>query len=517
MSLANMKVGTKLAFGFAGALVLLTVIAVLSVWRMHHSSEVTDYVINDKLKNERLISEWQSLVETNMVRTIAAVKATDEPTQKYFEQAISSTSARISELQDTIGARLSNPTAKAIFSEAMQLRSAYRVARDEAFKSKAAGNNEATAAFIEKDMQPRINAYMGALAKLAKDQHKLIDELGQQIHAQNLSGQWLVAMLTIAAVVSGIAAASYIAINLLRQLGGEPGVAADIAGQIALGNLAIAIPTRPGDQSSLLYAIKTMRDGLANIVGEVRASTDTIATASNQILAGNVDLSSRTEQQASSLEQTTSSMEQLTATVKNNAESATRANRLAASASDVALKGGEVVGSVVRTMDDINGSARQIVEIISVIDGIAFQTNILALNAAVEAARAGEQGRGFAVVAAEVRTLAQRSAAAAKEIKALIANSVEKVDIGSRQVEQAGSTMNKIVDSVKRVTDIMEEITSASQEQSLGIAQVNAAVGQMDQATQQNASLVEQATAASESLKEQARNLAQVVSVFKLA
>jgi methyl-accepting chemotaxis protein len=259
-----------------------------------------------------------------------------------------------------------------------------------------------------------------------------------------------------------------------------------------------------------------MSGSLVKIVGEVRTGTDTIATASGQIASGNLDLSSRTEQQASALEETASSMEELTGTVKQNADNARQANGLAVLASEVAVKGGTVVSQVVGTMSSINDSAKKIVDIIGVIDGIAFQTNILALNAAVEAARAGEQGRGFAVVASEVRSLAQRSAAAAKEIKTLIDDSVEKVDTGSKLVAQAGATMDEVVASVKRVTDIVGEISAASQEQSTGIEQVNQAITQMDDVTQQNAALVEEAAAASQSLQDQAANLAHVVSVFKL-
>ena len=304
--------------------------------------------------------------------------------------------------------------------------------------------------------------------------------------------------------------------GLLKQLGGEPGYAADIVSEIAAGDLTVDVKIRPGDSSSLLFAMRSMRDSLAQVVGEVRQGTDTMATASSEIAAGNLDLSSRTEQQASALEETASSMEELTSTVRQNADNARQANQLAASASEVAAKGGAVVSQVVDTMGSINASSRKVVDIIGVIDSIAFQTNILALNAAVEAARAGEQGRGFAVVASEVRNLAQRSAAAAKEIKELIGDSVSKVDIGAKLVDQAGATMSEVVDSIKRVTDIMSEITAASQEQSAGIEQVNQAIGQMDQVTQQNAALVEEAAAAAASLQDQAGNLSQVVSVFKL-
>ncbi|WP_454775228.1 methyl-accepting chemotaxis protein [Janthinobacterium tructae] len=318
------------------------------------------------------------------------------------------------------------------------------------------------------------------------------------------------------ALVTSLLAAVLITRSVTRQLGCEPDEAAAIAGQIASGNLAVPIHTRVGDTHSLLHAMQSMRDSLAQIVQQVHASTETIATAAGQIAMGNLDLSSRTEQQASTLEQTASSMEELTSTVRINTDHARQANGLAESASDVATKGGAVVAQVVDTMAAIDVSARKIVDIIAVIDGIAFQTNILALNAAVEAARAGEQGRGFAVVATEVRNLAQRSAAAAKEIKDLIGDSVDKVQAGNRLVEQAGSTMHEVVASVRRVTGIMSEMMSASQEQSAGIEQINIAVTQMDNVTQQNAALVEEAAAAAQAMQEQVNSLNEVVSVFRV-
>ncbi len=304
--------------------------------------------------------------------------------------------------------------------------------------------------------------------------------------------------------------------SILRTIGGDPGDAAEIANRISDGDLTLAIHTAPGDTSSLVYAFKRMRDSLTHTISNIKSSADTIATASSEIASGNLDLSGRTEQQAGSLEETASAMEELTSTVKQNADNARQANQLAVSASEVAIQGGQVVGQVVDTMGSINESSRKIVDIISVIDGIAFQTNILALNAAVEAARAGEQGRGFAVVASEVRSLAQRSSAAAKEIKTLIDDSVSKVDVGSKLVQQAGETMNEVVASVKRVTDIVGEISSASQEQSAGIGEVGQAITQMDEGTQQNAALVEQAAAAAQSLQDQAATLAQLVGRFKL-
>ncbi|MBW9335744.1 hypothetical protein FEE59_19715 [Herbaspirillum sp. RU 5E] len=310
--------------------------------------------------------------------------------------------------------------------------------------------------------------------------------------------------------------AAFILRSILRQLGGEPARAVQIVEQIAQGDLSTAVALKANDRHSLLHSIETMRSSLSGIVHGVRQGTDTITTASGEIAAGNLDLSSRTEEQAGALEETASSMEELTSIVRQNADNASQANQLAITASGVATEGGKVIEQVVGTMADINSASTKIADIIGVIDGIAFQTNILALNAAVEAARAGEQGRGFAVVASEVRSLAQRSAQAAKEIKGLIEDSVSKVDNGSHLVEQAGRTMQEIVTSVRHVADVVAEISAASREQSAGIEEVNRAITQMDQVTQQNAALVEEAAAAAASMQDQAAQLAQLVSVFRL-
>jgi methyl-accepting chemotaxis protein len=304
--------------------------------------------------------------------------------------------------------------------------------------------------------------------------------------------------------------------NVYQQLGGEPDYALAVAERIADGDLTAPVVVRAGDARSLLFAMRTMQNNLSRTVGDIRDSTDAVASASSQIAAGNADLSTRTEQQACALQQTVASLDMLTGAVKQNADHAHRANQLAVSSSEIALKGSAAVAEVVQTMGSINASSMKIVDIIGVIDGIAFQTNILALNAAVEAARAGEQGRGFAVVASEVRHLAQRSAAAAKEIKVLIDTSIEQVDSGNRRAEQAGATMTDIVDSVIRVTHIMRQITQASAEQHAGIAQVNQAIGHMGDVTRQNAALVEQAAAGAESLHDQAEQLTEVVNAFTL-
>ena len=324
----------------------------------------------------------------------------------------------------------------------------------------------------------------------------------------------------IGAIVAGLAFAAVFGFTIIRsitrQLGAEPGEAVDLARSVAEGDLNTRIALKSGDTTSLMAQLKVMQESLSTVVSNVRQNSESVATASAEIAQGNNDLSQRTEEQASALEQTAASMEELSSTVKQNADNARQANQLALSASTVAVQGGNVVGEVVATMKGINDSSRKIADIISVIDGIAFQTNILALNAAVEAARAGEQGRGFAVVASEVRSLAGRSADAAKEIKGLITASVERVEQGTALVDQAGATMTEVVSSIKRVTDIMGEISAASSEQSAGVAQVGEAVSQMDQATQQNAALVEESAAAAQSLRQQAQALVEAVAVFRL-
>ena len=389
----------------------------------------------------------------------------------------------------------------------------YVESRNRTIALATAGNFDGAVANLTGDAGGKFETVHATLLKLLELQRT--ESANEYAEAQ--SNYQSIFMITATAIVLGIIFAVVVGSLLIRAIVGTLNEAVAVANAVASGDLTSKIVVDSGNETGqLMQALKIMNDNLVDLVSKVRSGTDSIATASSQIASGNSDLSQRTEEQASSLEQTASSMEELTSTVKQNADNARQANQLAAGASEVAVKGGAVVGQVVQTMSSINESSKKIVDIISVIDGIAFQTNILALNAAVEAARAGEQGRGFAVVATEVRTLAQRSAAAAKEIKELINDSVSKVEVGSQLVDEAGATMDEIVNAVKRVTDIMSEISAASQEQSSGIEQVNQAVTQMDEVTQQNAALVEQAAAAAESMQEQARALTHAVTIFKL-
>ncbi|MCA1859090.1 methyl-accepting chemotaxis protein [Janthinobacterium sp. HSC-3S05] len=511
--LRNVSIGVRLGLGFAVILLFSMLITGISVWRLHDVATATRTMMELPLTKERYISDWYAKIDSGVRRTTAIARSSDTTLGAYFAEEAKQSSVVSGELQKKIEALISSPEEKELFRLVSEQRKVYLDSRAQVSKLKADGQEAEAEQAFQGIFVPGSTKYLKVVNDMLQYQRASIDKTAREIDEVAKTSRNLLLTLAVLALGFGVVCAWLLTMGIVRPLR----TAVDIARKVADGDLTAQIDASAKDETGqLLLALKDMNTSLLNIVGEVRSGTDSIATSSTQIAAGNQDLSSRTEEQAGSLEETASSMEELTSTVKQNADNARQANQLAASAAQVAVKGGEVVAQVVGTMESINASSNKIVDIISVIDGIAFQTNILALNAAVEAARAGEQGRGFAVVASEVRNLAQRSASAAKEIKTLIGASVEQVNAGSMLVAQAGSTMTDIVDSVQRVSDIITEITAASSEQSVGIDEINRAIGQMDAVTQQNAALVEESAAAAESMQHQAHNLAQVVSVFKL-
>ncbi len=511
------KTATRLLLGFGLLLLLMLALAGSGYRSLSTLNDAIDLLAEDRVPKVIAASKWEVSVlqSARHMRNVLIFEGT-EAINKEIASLVEEKKKRKTYLEQ-LEKSVRTEAGKAALKLVIDARAEYIGPEDEFMKLAAAGDIAAAKQVLLERARPFQLKYIAAIEKFADTQKALIQLANAEAAATFAGARNLAFVLVLLAMVIGVGVASWLTRSLSRQLGGEPDAAARLVRAVAQGDLSVRIDVKPGDSVSLMAQLKAMQDSLAGVVRDVRQNSEAVATASQQIAQGNQDLSERTERQASSLQETAASMEELGATVKQNADNAKQANQFAQGASSVAVKGGEVVGQVVLTMRGINDSSKKIADIIGVIDGIAFQTNILALNAAVEAARAGEQGRGFAVVASEVRSLAQRSAAAAKEIKSLIGESVERVEQGTALVDQAGATMTEIVGSIKRVTDIMGEISAASVEQSSGVVQVGQAVSQMDQATQQNAALVEESAAAAESLKAQAQQLVQAVAVFQLA
>ncbi|MGQ3053871.1 MAG: methyl-accepting chemotaxis protein [Roseateles sp.] len=512
----KLSIGKRLALGFALVLALAACVIALAAWRLTSTAAATRQMMAEPLTKERLLADWNRNVNAGVRHSMVIAKSPDAALAELSKEDTAQSAKSSTDLQQRIEQLVRSPEERALFEAIGKARQVYLASRDEIVKLKKDGQADAAGKLLTDVFVPGSQAYLARLQEFLDHQRKSIDETAAAIDAANRTGRLLLLALGVAILGLGIAAAWRITRSITLPLA----AANELAERVADGNLMRSgqgMVARSDEIGQLQTTLRRMRETLSQAIGSIRDSAESIGTASAEIASGNQDLSARTEKAASSLEQTASAMEELTGTVHQSAASAGQANSLAASAASVAQRGGEVVAQVVHTMDEINASSRKIADIIGVIDGIAFQTNILALNAAVEAARAGEQGRGFAVVASEVRSLAGRSADAAKEIKSLIGSSVERVDAGSRLVAEAGKTMDELVGAVQRVKDIMGEITTATAEQSDGIAQVNVAIAQLDQVTQQNAALVEESTAAAESLREQATTLNAAVGTFQVA
>ena len=514
MNIANLKIGKRLALGFGLLGLMFVLLIALANSMLSRVNDSSDKIVSERMPIIEITNHLDNDISTIAI-ALRNMMLNEDTTdrQKQVEAIDKARSGITNNLASLRKALAGHPNSLERLDAMDSTAAAYLSSGAELLALINAGQAEQSRTYLTNELRPRLAGLRAATAAQSALQKELSNADSDGATATYRSAVWMMCGIGAA----GLLLAGGIAWWITRSITRPVARALEVANTVAAGDLTSRIEVTSRDElGELLQALKRMNDSLAATVGTVRVGTDTIAVAAAQVAAGSQDLSSRTEQQAGSLEETASSMEELTSTVKQNADNARQANVLAETASNVAARGGDVIQQVVGTMTEIDASSSRISDIIGVIDGIAFQTNILALNAAVEAARAGEQGRGFAVVATEVRNLAQRSAAAAKEIKGLIGDSSGKVADGSRLVAEAGATMQEIVESVRRVTDIMAEISAASQEQTAGIEQINGAVAQMDEGTQQNAALVEEAAAASASMQEQAARLAQAVAVFRI-
>ena len=516
--LKNMKTGSMLGLGFSVLILIALSIALLGRARLIQASDDVSYLADTRITSLLRLVEVKSSVEF-IFRGVRSLALIEDPAEKALAKATLDTQRqKIGQLMEQFREGLTTPQGIALYDRMRNARTAYLPLLDQFMAAAMRHDLPTVSAMLGSsgEFRRQQDAFFAAINDMLAHQQVRATETAQATEGKSLAAGRQMLSLALASLLLGALVAWAITRRIKGLLGGEPAYAAQVTQEVAKGNLAVNVQLRRGDTTSLLASLEAMRASLAGIVSQVRHSSESIATGASQIASGNADLSARTEEQAANLEETAASMEQMTATIQQNVDTVRSASGLAQSASATAVHGGEVVHGVVSTMEDITHSSRKIGEIIGVIDAIAFQTNILALNAAVEAARAGEQGKGFAVVASEVRSLAQRCANAAKEIKGLISESVGKVAAGSRQVAEAGSTMNDIVTQTHRVAELISDIGAATQEQSQGVTQVSDAVQQLDQVTQQNASLVEESAAAADSLNKQAAQLVQLVSVFRL-
>ena len=513
MKLANLNIGKRLALGYGVICAMLVLMIVMSNAMLGRINAGTDEIVNNRMPRIELTNRMQAEINDIAIALRNMMLTDEEGDRRRQVNDIMASRQSMDDILGQLKGMLSNPRAAALLAEMEKQTALYKAGQDGMIKHINAGEMAEARAMLGEDLRP----LLARLKKATADQTALQKEIAGQAALEAEATYRSTSLLMWGLGAAALALAALVAWRITRSITLPLGRALDVANTVAAGDLTSHIDATSRDETGqLLQALKTMNASLARTVGTVRVGTDTIAVAASQVAVGSQDLSNRTEQQASALEEAASSMEELTSTVRQNADNARQANVMAEVASTVAARGGSVIHEVVGTMDEINASSTKINDIIGVIDGIAFQTNILALNAAVEAARAGEQGRGFAVVASEVRNLAQRSAAAAKEIKSLIHDSSGKVATGSKLVAEAGATMQEIVDSVRRVTDIMSEISAASVEQTAGIEQINQAVAEMDNVTQQNAALVEEAAAAAEAMSEQSARLSAAMAVFRI-